>query len=80
MTASFPLSLAGLENRGTSERIISRITNGRTVRNRIFSKSNSFPVIERIATCLDQMDILRRRTLAQFHLDLDLLRRYFLVV
>ena len=52
MTASFPLSLAFLAKRGTSERIISRITNGRTVRNRIFSKLNSLPVIERMATCL----------------------------
>ena len=57
MTASFPLSLAFLANRGTSERTISRITNGRTVRNRIFSKLNSFPVMDRIATCLYQLTI-----------------------
>jgi len=80
MTASFPLSLAFLANRGTSERTISRITNGRTVRNRIFSKLNSFPVMDRIATCLYQLTIFRGGTLGQFHLDLDSLRRCSLVV
>jgi hypothetical protein len=59
ITASFPLSDAFLANRGTSERVISRITKGRTVLNRIFSKWNSFPVIDRIATCLPSILIIR---------------------
>jgi len=52
MTASFDLSDAFFAKRGTSERVISRMTNGRTVFNLIFSRWKSLPVMERIATCL----------------------------
>jgi len=71
MTASFDLSLAFLAKRGTSESTISLITNGLTVFRRIFSRLNSLPVIDKIATCLVSL-VRMRGTWGPSRLDLGM--------
>lgn len=56
ITASLDLSEAFLAKRGTSERMMSLMTKGRTVFNLIFSNWKSRPVMDRMATCLHEFD------------------------